>query len=128
MSKISVLEPLVKQRLFAVIHLFGKQHIITSGDLLTTDNHIPLECGKTLLINKCLILGGRDFSIIGRPIIDKELFKIEATVVEQTMTDHRCQYRSKPRNRGLKKYFFQSLPRTTLRINDIELYKLPEDD
>lgn len=126
MSALNKLEPLAKQRLFAVIHLFGKQRLITSGDLVLTDNHLPLECGQKLLLNKCLVLGGKDFSIIGKPLVDKELFQIDATVVEKTMTDHRCSYRHTPRNHGISKFFYYSLPRTVLRINKIELKQLPE--
>lgn len=126
MSLINKLEPLARQRLFAVVHMFGRQSLITSGDLLMFDQHIPLDCGQKLLLNKCLVLGGKDFSIIGRPLVDKELFKISATVVEKTMTDHKCYYRHTPRNRGVKKFFYQSLPRTVLRINEVELKNLPK--
>lgn len=126
MSLIQKLEPLAKQRLFAVIHMFGRQQLITSGDLLYVDQHIPLECGQPLLINKCLVLGGKDFSIIGRPLLDKETFRIQATVVEKTMSDTKCSYLHRPRSRGWKKYLFQATPRTVLRINDIEIKKLPE--
>lgn len=72
------------------------------------------------------MLGGQDFSIIGRPLVDKELFKIDATVVEKTMSDHKCYYRHKPRNHGIQKFFYQSLPRTVLRINNVELKKMPD--
>lgn len=126
MSTLNRLEPLAKQRLFAVIHMSGVQRKITNGDLLMIENHLPLQCGQKLLLTKCLVLGGKDFSIIGRPLVDRELFRIDATVVEKTMSDHRCFYHSKPRNFGLKKFFFQSLPRTVLRINNIELKRLPD--
>lgn len=128
MSKLLALEKLVHQRLFAVVHMFGRQHIITNGDLIVVENNLPLKCGEKIHFNKCLVLGGKDFSLIGRPLIEKDSFKIEATVVEKTMTDHKCFYRHKPRERGLKKFFFQSLPRTVLRINSIELKKLPDED
>uniref|UniRef100_A0A6G1SHC3 Large ribosomal subunit protein bL21m n=1 Tax=Aceria tosichella TaxID=561515 RepID=A0A6G1SHC3_9ACAR len=120
------LEQLAKRRLFAVIHMFGKQRLVTNGDLFMVDHHLPLECGEKLLINKCLVLGGKDFSIIGRPLIDKDLFRINATVVEKTMTDHKCSYRHVPRDGGNQKFLFQARPRTVLRINEIELKSLPE--
>lgn len=126
MSALNKLEPIAKQRLFAVIHMFGRQNVITNGDLLMVESHIPLQCGQKLLLTKCLVLGGKDFSIIGRPLVDKELFKIDATVVEKTMSDHKCFFRHIPREHGFKKYFFQSLPRTVLRINSIELKKMPD--
>lgn len=126
MTLVQKLEPLAKRRLFAVIHMFGRQCLVTNGDLFMVDQHLPLKCGENLLINKCLVLGGKDFSIIGRPLIDKEVFRINATVVEKTMTDHKCLYRHVPRDHGNQKFFFQALPRTVLRINDIELKKLPE--
>lgn len=110
-----------KQRLFAVTHIFGRQAIITAGDLLQVDGHFPLQCGQKLLLNKCLLLGGKDFTLVGRPLLEKDMFRIEATIVEKTMSDHRCFFRHTPRNRGVKKYFYQSLPRTVLRINEIKL-------
>lgn len=120
--------PTHPQRLFAVIHMLGRQYIITPGDLISVDGHIPVEIGQKILINKCLILAGRDFSIIGRPMVDSDLFKINATVIEHTMSDVKCQFRHTPRNHGIKKYFFQTLPRTTFRINDIELYQMPKQE
>lgn len=126
MASIQKLESLAKQRLFAVVHMFGKQNIITTGDLMLVDHHFPLECGQKLLINKCLVLGGKDFSIIGRPVLDKDLFKIEATVIEKTMTDHRVHFRHKPRNHGIRKFLFSAEPRTVLRINEITLHKMPD--
>jgi len=126
MASLCKLEQTARQRLFAVVHLFGRQRIVTNGDLVLFNNHLPLKCGQMLLLNKCLVLGGKDFSIIGRPLVDRELFKIEATVVEKTMTDHMCHYRHEPRNFGIKKLFYQSLPRTVLRINNIELKKMPD--
>lgn len=128
MALIQKLEPLAKQRLFAVIHMYGKQSIVSQGDLLIIDHHLPLTCGQKLLLNKCLVLGGKDFSIIGRPVLDKELFRIEATVIEKTMSDHRVQFRHIPRNHGIRKFLYYALPRTTLRINEIILHKMPEPD
>lgn len=126
MALAKTLEQLTRRRLFAVIHMFGRQRLVTSGDIFMLNHHLPLECGDRLLINKCLVLGGKEFSIIGRPLIDNELFKISATVIEKTMTDHRCFYRHVPRDHGNQKFFFQASPRTILRINEIEIKKLPE--
>jgi large subunit ribosomal protein L21 len=126
MALVQKLGQLANRRLFAVIHMFGKQRLVTNGDLIMVDQHLPLECGEKLLINKCLVLGGKDFSIIGRPLIDTDLFKINATVVEKTMTDHKCYYRHVPRDHDNRKFFFQARPRTVLRINEIELKKMPE--
>lgn len=127
MLALNKLEPLAKQRLFAVVHLYGRQHIITTGDLMKVEAHFPLQCGQKILFNKALVLGGKDFSLVGKPLLDKDLFRIEATVVEKTMTDHRCFYNSKQRNRGIKKFFFQSLPMTVFRINSVELKQMPEE-
>lgn len=126
MSFVQKLDPLARQRLFAVIQMFGRQHLISSGDLFMVDDHLPLECGQKLLLSKCLVLGGKDFSIIGRPMIDRELFTINATVVEKTMSDPELFYRHTPRNHGIKKYFMHAKPRTVLRVNEIELKRLPE--
>lgn len=126
MSFTQVLEPLAKQRLFAVIQMFGRQRLISSGDLFYVDDHLPLKCGQKLLLSKCLLIGGQDFSIIGRPMVDRDIFTINATVVEKTMSDPEMTYRHTPRNHGIKKYLMQAKPRTVIRVNEIELKKLPE--
>lgn len=126
MSFVHKLDPLARQRLFAVIQMFGRQHVISSGDLFMVDDHLPLQCGQKLLLSKCLVIGGKDFSIIGRPMVDRDLFTINATVVEKTMSDPILHYKHKPRNHGIKKYFMLVKPRTVLRVNEIELKKLPD--
>ena len=122
----SILQMASKQRLFAVVHMFGKQYLIKAGDLLMVNHHFPLECGQALKFNKCLVLGGKDFSLIGRPVLDKEVFSIDATVVEKTMSDTKCKYFHRERERGYKRFLYHADPCTVFRINNVELKKLPE--
>lgn len=119
-------DPKVGQRLFAVIHLFGKQHQVTAGDMIIVENVIPVNLGQSILLNKCLLLGGENFSLIGRPVLHENMFKIQATIIEKTRSDTKLLFRHRPRSGNWKKYFFQSLPRTILRINSIELKTQPQ--
>lgn len=93
---------------------------------MLVDQHIPLQCGQKLLFNKCLVLGGKDFSLIGRPVLNQDLFRIEATVIEKTMGDTKVKYWHKPRNRGIQKFLYHACPRTVFRINEITVKKLPD--
>jgi large subunit ribosomal protein L21 len=44
-----------------------------------------------------LLVGGRDFTIAGKPLVSKELVRIEATVIEKTLSNNVIVFRYKPR-------------------------------
>ncbi|KAK2160399.1 hypothetical protein LSH36_134g04038 [Paralvinella palmiformis] len=56
-------------RLFAVVHLNGTQRKITAEDIIVLHKHISADIGEKIILNKVLMVGSKDFSIIGKPLV-----------------------------------------------------------
>lgn len=108
-------------RLFAVIYLLGKQYKVTSEDLLVIENHWAPKMKDVLIFEKVLLVGGANFTLIGRPILPKNVVRVSATVVNKdlTYTKYRLYRRAKKRVCNLN---FVRNELTFLRINKIDVY------
>ncbi|XP_054054250.1 39S ribosomal protein L21, mitochondrial isoform X1 [Rissa tridactyla] len=62
-------------RLFAVVHFASKQWKITSEDLIMMDNVLEAECGDRIRMEKVLLVGADDFTLIGRPLLGPVAFE-----------------------------------------------------
>lgn len=107
-------------RLFAVVHFAGRQWKVTSEDLILIENHIEAECGERIRMEKVLLVGAEDFTLVGRPLLGKELVRVEATVIEKTESWPKVLMRFWKRHRFQHKRMIIQ-PQTVLRINSIEL-------
>lgn len=107
-------------RLFAVVHFAGRQWKVTGEDLILIENHIEAECGERIRMEKVLLVGAEDFTLIGRPLLGKELVRVEATVIEKTESWPKVHMRFWKRHRFQRKRIIIQ-PQTALRINGIEL-------
>lgn len=84
-------------RLFAVIHLCGTQFKVTESDVIAIQGHWPPQPGDELKLEKVLLVGGKDFTLIGRPILNRELVSVNATVIQKTLSHTIAHFRMKPR-------------------------------
>jgi large subunit ribosomal protein L21 len=109
-------------RLFAVVHLCGKQFKVTPGDIIVLEGHWPPTVGDELRLEKVLLAGGRDFTLIGQPIIQDNLVDVQATVIEKTLSHVRTHFKKKRRKQYMR-INFQRAPNTMLRINSISVTK-----
>lgn len=107
-------------RLFAVVHLCGKQFKITPGDIILVEGYWPPTIGDEISLDKVLLAGARDFTLVGRPILESGLVSVKATVVEKTLTHTKTHFRKKRRKQYMR-INFQRSPNTMIRINSIEL-------
>ncbi|XP_076340215.1 mitochondrial ribosomal protein L21 isoform X2 [Tachypleus tridentatus] len=60
-------------RLFAVIHLCGKQFKVTAEDVIVVQNDLSLETGERIRLEKVLLVGGKDFTLVGRPLLNLQI-------------------------------------------------------
>merc|ERR1711997_72748 len=111
-------------RLFAVVLMEKHQHKITSGDLLMCNHDIGASLGQIIKLDKSLLIGGKDFTLIGRPLLPRDAFQIMATVVEKNLSQHKICYRhlKRVKSNNPKTRWHRDFT-TTLRINSIELLK-----
>ncbi|XP_077668150.1 large ribosomal subunit protein bL21m-like [Eretmochelys imbricata] len=107
-------------RFFAVVHFASKQWKGTSEDLILMENVLPAECGDRIQLEKALLVGADDFTLIGKTFLGKDLVHVEATVIEKTESWPRINMRFwKRHNYQRKKIIMQ--PQTILWINTIEI-------
>lgn len=107
-------------RLFAVVHFAGHQWKVTDEDLIMIENHIEAECGEQIRMEKVLLVGAEEFTLIGRPLLSKELVRVEATVIEKTESWPKVHMKFRKRHRYQRKRIIIQ-PQTVLRINTIKL-------
>ncbi|KAG7278132.1 hypothetical protein CRUP_019442 [Coryphaenoides rupestris] len=107
-------------RLFAVVHFASHQWKVTNEDLILVENHIAAGCGDRIRMEKVLMVGGENFTVIGRPLIGKELVRVEATVIEKTESWPKVYMQFWKRHRFQRKRIVKT-PQTILRINTIEV-------
>ncbi|GIY67831.1 39S ribosomal protein L21, mitochondrial [Caerostris darwini] len=116
-------------RLFAVIQLCNKRFKITNEDIIALNTYFPANVGEKICLEKVLLVGSSDFTLLGRPLLHKDLLRIDATVIEKTFIVPRPLYRHGIRYRRL--HWFRT-PYCLIRINSIEfknsLDELPEVD
>ncbi|XP_018598857.1 large ribosomal subunit protein bL21m [Scleropages formosus] len=107
-------------RLFAVVHFASRQWKVTNEDLILIENHIDAECGDRIRLEKVLLVGGEDFTLIGRPLLGRNLVRVEATVIEKTESWPQVHMRFWKRHRYQRKRIIVQ-PQTVLRINTVEV-------
>uniref|UniRef100_A0A1L8DSB0 Large ribosomal subunit protein bL21m n=1 Tax=Nyssomyia neivai TaxID=330878 RepID=A0A1L8DSB0_9DIPT len=114
------LESREEGRLFAIVHLCGKQFKVTSGDIIVVEGEWAPQAGDRIRLDKVLVVGGKDFSLIGRPIVQLGLVDVQATIVEKTLSHTRTHFR-KQRRKQYQRINFDRQSNTMIRINSIEV-------
>ncbi|XP_076240638.1 mitochondrial ribosomal protein L21 [Calliopsis andreniformis] len=107
-------------RLFAVIHLCGTQFKVTESDIIIVNGHWPPQPGDKLKLEKVLLVGSKDFTLIGRPILNRELVSVDATVIQKTLSHTITRFRMRKRKQFRRLNFYR-IHRTMLRINSINI-------
>merc|ERR1711946_110960 len=113
-------------RLFAVIHIGGKQVRVTDGDLVMVEGVSPTNVGDIIRLEKVLLVGSKDFTLLGRPILRPDLVRIEATVVEKSLTHTKTHFKKSGRKEYMRINFFRH-HFSILRINCVSLEGLLDE-
>jgi len=83
------------QRLFAVISFGGgvrsrvrrsTQFKVTTEDIFVHQGECEAKCGDRIKIEKVLLAGGKDFTLLGMPLLKRGLVNVEATLIEKTFS------------------------------------------
>lgn len=109
-------------RMFAVVHLCGKQFKVTPGDIILVEGYWPPTIGDEIRLEKVLLAGAKDFTLIGTPILEPGLVDVKATIIEKTLTHTKTHFKKKRRKQYLR-INFQRSPNTMIRINSIEVVR-----
>ena len=103
--------------MYAVIETGGKQYRVEVGTELEVEL-LDVEPGKTVTLDRVLLVADGDDASIGRPVVDGAA--VSAEVVRQTRGDKVIAFKYRPKaRRRVKKGHRQEL--TVLRVSDIVL-------
>ena len=103
--------------MYAVIETGGKQYRVEVGTELEVES-LDAELGKTLKIERVLLVADGDEASIGRPVVDGA--EVSAEVVRQTRGEKVIAFKYRPKaRRRVKKGHRQEL--TVIRVSDIVL-------
>ncbi|CAI6345810.1 unnamed protein product [Macrosiphum euphorbiae] len=105
-------------RLFAVVHICGKQFKVTDNDLVLIDGYWPPNVGDRIKLQKVLLVGGKDFTLIGRPVLDPDTVQVTATVVDKDLSHTRTHFERIKRKQFMRINFIRK-EITMLRINSV---------
>lgn len=105
-------------RLFAVVHISGKQFKITEGDIIIVEGYWPPTAGDKIKLEKTMLVGSKDFTLIGTPLLQDGLVDIYATVIEKTLSHTKTNFKKKRRKQYTNINFYR-VQQTMLRINQI---------
>ena len=103
--------------LFAVVHVAGKQYKVSAGDTIIL-NRIQADVGRSIALKKVLLVGGRDWTKIGTPLVDDETVEVSATVTEH-FRGAKVQVFKKKRRKGYAKRHGHRQEFTKLNILEI---------
>ncbi|KAF5920891.1 hypothetical protein HPG69_016689, partial [Diceros bicornis minor] len=94
-------------RLFAVVHFASHQWKVTSEDLILIENELDIACGERIRLEKVglwvLLVGADNFTLLGKPLLGKDLVRVEATVIEKTESWPKVNMKFKKRKNYRKK-------------------------
>ncbi|XP_053755330.1 39S ribosomal protein L21, mitochondrial [Panthera pardus] len=107
-------------RLFAVVHFASHQWKVTSEDLILIDNELDVACGERIRLEKVLLVGADNFTLLGKPLLGKDLVRVEATVIEKTESWPKINMKFQRRKNYRRKKVIVN-PQTVLRVNTIEI-------
>lgn len=107
-------------RLFAVVHLCGKQFKVTAGDLVVIEGYWAPTVGDQIRLQKVLLTGGDKFTLTGRPLLKAGLVDVQATIVEKTIAHARTTFKKK-RRKQYQRIKWHRAAQTLLRINSITI-------
>ncbi|XP_022184530.2 39S ribosomal protein L21, mitochondrial [Nilaparvata lugens] len=107
-------------RLFAVIHVAGKQFKVTSEDIIIVHGHWDPKPGNVIEFEKVLMVGGKDFSLLGRPVLPVGLVTVKGTIVEKDLSHTKTHFNLFRRKQHRRINFIRS-EHTMIRINEIKI-------
>ncbi|XP_019234469.1 PREDICTED: 50S ribosomal protein L21, mitochondrial-like [Nicotiana attenuata] len=108
---------------FAVIQIGSHQFKVSNGDSIFTEKLKFCEVNDKLILNKVLLLGSTDQTIIGRPILPDAAVH---AVVEEHALDAKVLIFKKKRRKNYRRTRGHRQELTKLRITDIQGIEKPE--
>ncbi|KAI8055158.1 ribosomal protein L21-like protein, partial [Syncephalis plumigaleata] len=105
---------------YAVIEIMGRSFLVTKNDIVVIDRLRHAKVGDILEFDRIREIGTMDYTLYGKPIINSEVARVRATVIEEPKSSEIIKIKFKKR----KNYHRRLRHRhhyTLLRISDVEV-------
>jgi len=109
-----------EEKLFAVVHLAGKQWKVTCHDIVMINNRICADVGEMIRLEKVLSVGGRSGTLIGQPLLKRALVTVHAQVMEKAQGEQKISFKFKKR-KGYRRWKTSRDEISVLKIKNIQL-------
>ena len=76
-----------------------------------------------LILTKVMCVGAKDFTLLGRPLLPHGMVRVEATVVEKSLSRTKI-YQLFKKKEQFRRFRFNRDKWTLLRINDVDIKRL----
>jgi ribosomal protein L21 len=104
--------------IFAVVDFNAQQHRVVPGDLVMVDSMAQYEIGERIEFNDVMLIGSRDYSVIGRPVVPNTT--VTAIVEEHNQTAKVLTFKKRRRKANSARLRGFRAQVTLLRIVDID--------
>jgi len=118
--KDGLVEDEVVEKLFAVVHVGGKQWKVTCHDIVMINNRMQADVGELVRLEKVLSVGGRSGTLIGQPLLKRALVTVHAQVMEKAQGEQKISFKFKKR-KGYRRWKTSRDEISVLKIKDIRL-------
>ncbi|KAJ3224872.1 hypothetical protein HK099_007737 [Clydaea vesicula] len=108
-----------EDQFYAIIQLKLKPYYIKKNDIIISSKLNDLKPGDKINLEHCSELGSKNFILTGKPLIDRNYFKIEAVVLENFKSD--LLIKERRMRRGRNKIVINTNSHTALRISEISV-------
>jgi len=118
--KDGLVEDEVVEKLFAVVHVGGKQWKVTCHDIVMINNRMRADVGELVRLEKVLSVGGRSGTLIGQPLLKRALVTVHAKVMEKAQGEQKISFKFKKR-KGYRRWKTSRDEISVLKIKNIQL-------
>merc|ERR1712156_852344 len=107
-------------KVFAVVMAGGTQFKVAQHDIIMLDKKIEADIGERIRLEKVLLAGGHFGTLLGLPLLKRDVCHVEAMVMEKTRGEHKHVFKKKRRKR-YKKWLTHRQDLSVLKITNIDI-------
>ena len=111
---------LVLGKTFAVVHIATTQFKVSINDIIMIHKRIEANVGDLIRLEKVLAVGVRNCTLVGAPLLKRDLVNVEAIVLEKTKGEKLQVFKKKP-GRKNKKWNSHRQDLSVLKIKSIDV-------
>ncbi|CAO3611843.1 unnamed protein product [Cunninghamella blakesleeana] len=107
-------------RYYAVAEIAGRPFLITNNDKVIVNRLKDVQVGDVLKLDKVREIGSKDYTLMGSPYVQENIYDIQATVIEHTKSKL-IKIVKKKRRKNYKRTIEHKQTHTVLRISKVDV-------